>query len=260
VENRLTVVAKDGLVGGAFHLLQDRTTTTFKTNDLDVFAEYVAKNPLPGQVYYTDTGATNYPAAIGNDTEPLATCEPKTSKKLLYFIERLNRWMGEDETESFLRMLRDEVGAPGAQLLGNVRSLAVEKTVKFMRQKDAKGNFSYQYTREGGSKDSFDPPSTIRFSLPVFDVSAQTPTRLNVDVDVEFSFEEAKSKDGDPTASGKFRFTCLSIQEELSTTKRKIILLALAGLKVPVLYGHLEVHHQTDQWKYQPNPLRIEGK
>jgi hypothetical protein len=258
METKLTIVSKDGLVGGHYHVLNDKTEKTFFTDSMDEFVrdcnDAVEVCGKLVEVVYDESGATSLPVEVNYYTEALAICKPRTSDRLSIVTGSLGRNMTEAETEAFLRKLSGNLCGDGVSLLANVRHLSLEKVVKYVRQVDTKGNFSFQYTRESSTKQSFEPPEKITVTVPLFVGHKDT---VVIPLEVFFEFEEAKDRDGNAFARSKLRFECLDIKEILYQEHRAAIAGYLAKLKCAVRFGKMEIERKTDSWKYLKNPLEI---
>ena len=82
METKLTVVSKDGLVGGHFHVLNDRTKETFVTNSLDEFVKHVSNFGDGIEVLYSESGAVAKHVDSTHDSEDVAECGLETSDRL----------------------------------------------------------------------------------------------------------------------------------------------------------------------------------
>lgn len=252
MENRLTIVAKDGLVGGAHVVLCDETASTFQTNLLSEFARVV--NPAEHQVFAAASGiVTAWPKAVSNTTVPVAECSAQPSPWLTGIHKAIARGMvDEDGCEDFLKRYRAFLCNDGLMFLANVRNLTVQKVVNYVRQKDTKGNFSYQYTVEDGQKAAFVPPDRITLTIPMF---LGHPDKVQIGLDVDFSFNQ--STGSTPKANAGFRFECVGLDDLLLDAGTSIVRGYLADLDSVTRWGGLSVSRKTDEWKYRDAPVRI---
>jgi hypothetical protein len=194
-----------------------------------------------------------WPKTVSNTTVPFAECAARHSPWLTGIQKTIARGiLGEDECEDFLKRYRAFLCDDGLMFLANVRSLTVQKVMNYVRQKDAKGNFSYQYTVEDGQKAAFVPPDKIAVTVPMFLGHPET-VRICLDVDVSF----IQSTISPPKASAAFLFECVGLDDLLLKTGTSIVATYLQGLEDVTRWGGLLVSRKTDEWKYRDSPVRI---
>lgn len=235
------------LVGRAYVELKDASQQTFFTDDLDDFVAYVkASKGKGGEVIeYSSQEVSAWreqESVRPRQDKAIATCSLRTGARLLKLLKVNGVWLGHEDLEVLLRIMRDCGGPEAMDLLDNLMNFSVSKVTNVKKSRKG-GNYVYSVSRESAGSDDFVPPSTLAFKVPVFDGLAGAH---EIRFDFDFDFKEA---DGEVTL--RFKLENLNLGDEIDKAKKADIMEAVKSIGYPAYWGSRKIIEKDDTWKYR---------
>jgi len=155
MEQRINVVARDGkveiLTGNHFHELLDETSTTFKTDDIRSFVNYVHayETDKPCKTLFGETIIETYPKQISKNTQRVALFGIILHPKLEYLKLRIGTKLSLKELDDLLNRFKND-SKDANTLLAQIRNLRISAVTNIVRQVDNKGNYMFTIERKIG--------------------------------------------------------------------------------------------------------------
>lgn len=251
-EVKVVVGIKDGgsaLLGKHFHVLGDRTSLYFQTNNPCAFRKYLETYPLKMLITYDETGMTAAPLEPAYNDGPIAICIMDASP-ILQIIRMNLKSIPVADFEKFLYTIRKFYDKSGKELYDQVRHLVVKKVTSVERKTDNQGNFLYCVSRVG-DKEDFAPTPELLLNVPLFDGLDET-IELKFDVHMEYAEVEGGVKISYSLVNPFFED---EIRAEKRTVLERNLLLVCRKDNVLILPGASKINYKTDAWKYKENGL-----
>lgn len=252
--SKIRIEAKDGLalIGSAFHVLEDKTASTFKTDSLEFFIQKTQEinSTLTGcSVYYQDSSIQIIQNQIDRYSVPLLECNLSLSDALNRLIKNIGRKQSRDDFEEFLVSMKPYLMDDSRFLLSQVRDFSLNKVTSMNRKKEKNGDYLYHYVTESTGKDDFDPPVIVPFRIPIF---KGVESEMVINFDFDFNYRQA----GDEILL-TFCLRFPDFDEYISKIMRDILSEALECISLPKYYGVLDMVKMSDDWKYKENTIKL---
>lgn len=261
IKNKI-IVTGDGpgqnlLLGNSFHVLEDESVSTYKTNKIGKFFEYLESKSVPAKseinVFY-DTETLRLVALnreIKHGIENIAECQ-LTKHPMLQTLKKYNpASMLIDEFEKFLNSSKSFLGFETRELMDKIRNLSIEKVISIERQKDQKGNFNYSIKSKTGKSD-YEFPSHLEFVLnPIMEFPEE---ELILNFDLYFNWKVVSDY---PDIQMIFEFENSEFEMTVRDRIDKIIEGSVenAWPDKQLFPGDLILIDKTDGWKYMENGI-----
>lgn len=239
---------KDGkfLLGSHFHILQDESSKTFETDNMEAFESFLVDKQDGNEIYFSAERLYLVPLKASYYSHAVAHCAMKPSPALALIVNKAGKDMSIPEFEKFLTALRKHT-EEGRKVLNHLRNFVSVKETTFERLEDGQGNFRMLVQRKSGNND-WTPPATMTFTIPVFSF-------LKEEVTIAFDFRYYIADDG---TKPMFTLENLNLIEELQDRRREIIETRLGeNSKCPKYWGTSQLHQHRDEWRYKENKATL---
>lgn len=227
-------------------VLNDLSTQTFETDDLEAFARFAEGerergNPLA--IFYDHTRLDLMPmGSVTAKTRPLAVCTLRQSDPLNLLKANLGKRLGLTELEKLLTALRRH--GTFLTIISQLRTMVISKETKYERAVDNSANFKLLIERKGATGD-WVPPPTLTFAVPVF---AYMTDAITVEPDLIMTMPDEEG--GAPI----FELECLTFAEDLKNQQREILETRVGNASsVPTYWGKHVLAAETDAYLYKDN-------
>lgn len=261
MDNKVTVISREGkaeiFTGSAFHVLNDASSTQFKTNVISVFSEYL-KDKKVENVFYSTTkleafNITDSGVECIRNIEPVAKCELEFSDQLSAVTRLNHNKFSADAIERAILSLEKYCDTSAVDLLKLVQNVSVQKVIDIQRKKDNSGNFMHSISISGGKKEDVEYPSQIAFTVPVY--KCHSFDLMRITYACMFNYDIKKDDNG-PTVNLSWALDNFALDEEIKETQEGVICRYLKMLDCKKWRGNFSVIKKDDSWKYLGNPAK----
>jgi hypothetical protein len=249
MENEKLVLNLPGdkvLIGSHFHTLEDRTTSSFRAQNIDSFCAFAKDASEDLRIISNPNFVALSVAKPDRHSKLVASCKLMESATLQTIQRMANRPLTLAEFTEFLDAFRPFGGDGVGELLSNLRRFKLKKIQSVEVVNDTKGNYGYKVAVESFGADDFTPPDTLSFSIPMF--------RFHEDR-FEHSFRlffDHKSEEGKVNLF--FTLKSFTIEDDIESQKITIITDWLKDLPQKKFWGEEVLFVEDDSWRYLPNP------
>ena len=234
------------LIGADYITLDDESTSTFETDDIAEFINYVKDDGSDIVIYYSINAVEAYrDTGIYKHTKPLAVYMIVYSD-VLDIARGINRQKINLETaQTTLRRLTKYLDKKGLALKDQLENLKIRKILNVDVKKDNQGNFLYSVEQSAGKNDYIFPES-IDVSVPLFNFN---DVKINITLDFFF-----RHKVLDAEVSVSVTFENIELFDNIKREIRKFLKKQLSSFK-KVYYGECVITRQDNSWQYKENKL-----
>ncbi len=239
----VTGVKEKLLIGSDFHVLQDKTGQTFRTNRVEDFIRSL-DGKKDFHVLLSPDQLTANPVEVDRYSVPISTCSLADSEALATLRGMRNQTITFQRFTELMEQLKRFGDATTLDFISQLRAFKLKKILSIESSKETNGDFSYRMALEKGSND-FEPPSKLVFNVPVF---SSIPSPMRLEFDLHFIVDQENM------AKLAFLLKSYSFDDDVEKEQQGIINSMLDKVDAPKYWGAIEKSVKDDSWSYKANP------
>lgn len=244
------------------HELESNAHQTFITDRFSSFKDYVKDyegDKSPYSLYYNESSIEAWPCLADSytkrDTDAISICTLKFTDELTLLKRCINEDISEGGFVELLRKLSSYCPA-SLSLKDNIENMKVKKILSMSKSKDTRGNCSYEYSVKDESKSSFNPPESLKFTIPIFKhIEDKT---IPFPLDFVFTYKTLGCEEG-KSIKIAYRLEMLNLDQFVEKACTVIIEDQMKSFAAPKYWGNLKKIVHTDEWKYLDVPMEFKG-
>lgn len=254
---KVTTTGEKLLLGNDIIQLEDQTKETFNASTpVNLLGFLDSKESIAIDLFIGDSAIEAYEQI---EREYHSKAFGRTEIKRHPIVHIINAFNGkQQELNDFaitLERIKPYASKDTLALIDNIADLKIKKIVSINNRNDKRGNYEYLVKAEKDGSIEYEFPKSIKLSIPLI-------KGMNEELrEVEFNFYFQWGIIGDGNVHLSFTLENLELDTLLEEEIKAILLQLFSQRKgsTSIYYGSLQIHKQTDEWKYKKNELQIKN-